>query len=115
MKDDFAVVYHTRPNRCPALIPPTEGLCALVSLVGSIVGLYGVGVVRAGVVAGWSPVTVVKGKEGKFTPQVQIMTTRRNEAVTMRVIYSLDTVCQYLIVRVCMCTSTYESYTELYR
>ena len=51
-------------------------------------------------------------KEGKFTPQVQIMTTRRNEAVTMFVIYSLDTVCQYLIVRVCMCTSTYKSYTD---
>ena len=52
MKDDFAVVYHTRPNRCPALIPPTEGLCALVSLVGSIVGLYGVGVVLAGPLLG---------------------------------------------------------------
>lgn len=54
------VVYHTRPHRCPALIPPTEGLCALVSLVGSIVGLYGVGAV-----AGWRLVIVAKGVHGK--------------------------------------------------
>ena len=56
-----------------------------------------------GAVAGWRPVVVVQGvhgKEGKFTPQVQIMTTRRNEAVTMCVIYSLDTdrYCVYIYI-----------------